>query len=241
MRFGSCYTGIGGSDRGLLAAGWLLAWQAERDSFRRAVLARRFGEPVYADVAEVVGAPHVEAIHASLPDHRLAEWWPALFRVASTNPPTWLICEFSPTVRFERIIRDLAMASWAFRLLLTRTVIEVGDAVDTRSVAVLLASRDGALVDGLGVSSASVAVAVSGLAYDGQPGTPEHAEVARGLICGWTCLCDETPCRCDRAARLSAVNDATPPYLTQWVAELIDGTWTDGRGCERGLTHAKRI
>jgi DNA (cytosine-5)-methyltransferase 1 len=42
-------------DRGLEEAGHTCAWQCESDEWRRALLERRFGRPVYADVRDLRG------------------------------------------------------------------------------------------------------------------------------------------------------------------------------------------
>ena len=242
MRFASCYSGIGGSDAGLCGAGWELAWQAEADAFRRAVLARRFGRPVHERVETLPEAPEIVAtdlLYAGLPDHRLDRWWPPLWRVAQRLVPRWLVCEFSPTVRVEPVLRELVAGGWAFRIVFARTALRLGaeGAWDVRNNALLLASSDAAAIDGLGLASMLVALTIEGEPSCVPAGTVERAEAERGLREGWTCAChaDGGPgCACNRAARLSAVNDATPPYLTAWLAELVDGRWTDGRGTDRG-------
>lgn len=51
MRFGSCFTGIGGMDAGLIAAGMTCGWMCECDRAKRQLLASRFpGIKCYDDV-----------------------------------------------------------------------------------------------------------------------------------------------------------------------------------------------
>ncbi len=62
MTVGSLFTGIGGMDRGLEAAGHVIRWQVERDEFCRRVLARTWpGVPCHDDV-RTVGAQNLERV-----------------------------------------------------------------------------------------------------------------------------------------------------------------------------------
>lgn len=251
--FASVYSGIGGADVGFAAAGWGVKWQCEADPYRRAVLARRFGTRVYCDVnmlpvaevhadGAVIQLPeHVDLLYSELPDHRIDRWWPALWRVVRTVEPAWFILEFSPTVRADQVLRALALGGWAFRLVQLRTEIHCEgvdhEQRDVRNRGVVLACRDGAALDAIKLASHWVEMLITGasVAHHERLSLPWH-EAARGFRVGYTCVCGHEPCACGSQARIAAIADATSPYLSRWLAELIDGTWGDG--VERKLTAA---
>lgn len=238
------YSGVGGADCGLAAAGWPLAWQAEADEFRRTVLVKRFGAPIACSVSEVASAlrdgdldQNIDLLYAEFPDSRLDIWWPPVRKVSSFVR-RWLVCEFSPSVRCESVLRGLVLDGWAFRLLHIKTTIEMDgiapEGQDVRTRAIVLAARTPELIDAIGVAGMSAELTFFGLTTTYQALSIQWHEVSRGLRAGWTCACGITPCVCDQAARLAAVRDATSPFMSQWLAEVIDGAWHDGKN--RGRT-----
>lgn len=112
MRVGSLFSGIGGLDAGLARAGLTVAWHAESDEYRRAVLAHRFlqHEAIYADVHDVsADAPPIDLLafgfpcqdvsvagrRAGLAGKRTGLFWEAI-RVANDLRPRWLLAENVP-------------------------------------------------------------------------------------------------------------------------------------------------
>ena len=232
-------------DCGFAAAGWAPLWQAECDAHRAAVLRRRFpGAHVYNDVTQVGRQAAVpDVLYADIPDSRIDRWWPPLARVlALVGTERWFVVEFSPTVRFESIIRDLALGRWAFRLVAVTTTIQMDGVApeewDCRKRSYVLASPDPKLVDALGLAAFVADLVITGVSTTHARGTVEWHEATRGFRDNWTCVCDAVAgrCICDPTMRALSVNDAASPYMGRWLADLLDGTWTDGR--DRGLTHA---
>lgn len=130
MRIGSLFSGIGGFDLGLSAAGLgEAAWFVEKDPFCQRVLSARFpGVPVLDDV-RLVGAhnlPTVDVLTAGVPCQPASSagsrrgkdderWmWPEALRVVREMRPTWALFE-NPTgllslnggARFREIIDEL--------------------------------------------------------------------------------------------------------------------------------------
>lgn len=241
--FASCYSGIGGVDAGFAIAGYVPLWQAEIDPYRQAVLRRHFGIPVYASVAAVSWvAPAPDVLYAEFPDARVDDWWarvvPVVDRVGTRR---WLVLELSPTVRYDAILRAMILRDYAFRVVhVTYTTFGAGmaaDAADKRVRAFIFASRDVALVDGLGLAAMAVTIEQTLPDDVGQPvESVAWHEVTRGLRAGWTCACQGEPCACDPAARRSALRDATSPLIGHWLGALLAGDWTDGQ--TRALTEA---
>ena len=234
--FGTCYSGIGGADIGLLATGWQLRFQAEADPFRREILARRFSVPLECDVALTRPSEPYDALYAELPDSRIEKWWAPLNALVRDTPPTrWLIVELSPTVRCERVIRDvLALGEqWAFRLIHLDVTIQLSNTQiedwDVKKRALILASPDAAAIDAIGLAAMSAEIVVTGVSTLHQRLSLAWHEVSRGLRAGWTCVCGSPEsCACAFEQRLSAVQDATSPFMTQWLGEILNGTWRDG-------------
>lgn len=240
VRFASLYSGIGGTDCGLVLAGWTPVWQAECDPLRQAVLQARFVVPVFTRV-EFAGAraPAVDVLHADLPDARVDLWWPAAFGALwRTHPRQWFVCEFSPSGRCDVILRDLALDGWAFRvLLLTARLVMRGDPLEgheCRKRGLVFASREANCVDRLGIMATGAEIVIGGLETTYPVGSVEWYEVSRGFRAGWSCGCRGAtfqpgmPCDCDPEARIAALGDAASPFVGQWLAELLDGRWRDG-------------
>lgn len=241
MTFASMYSGIGGADAGLVACGWKPQHQIEANTFRRAVLKGRFGVPVSSDVADAVDVlPDVEALYVELPDSRIDQWWAPVRRVVEKRPPEhWLIVEFSPTVRCEQILRDIIFAGWAFRLVQVSTFIHFSERRedwDIRRRGVIMASPDAAAVDRIQLAGMAAELVIEGVHATAERGSPEWHEVSRGLRAGWTCGCGQDDCRCHPQYRIDAVNDATSPFMSKWLGDLITGAWGDG--LERKYTKA---
>lgn len=238
---GTLYSGVGGADLGFLTAGCTVDWQSEADLFRHAVLSTRFPQAAQfsrVDASIMRHASPVDVVYIDLPDWRVDLWWPPAWPVAQPKADGWLCCEFSSTVRWEVIARDLGVAGWAFRIVLGTFTTRTVEDVCIRTRAIVLANRDKAKVDGLGLLSmrADLDGAVPPVPYT--LSGVERTEHAHGLPVGWTCVCGRTPCACRDGDRLSAIVDATAPFATNWVAQLLDGRWTDGRGLDRGVTQA---
>ena len=152
-----------------------------------------------------------------------------------TPPRRWLILELSPTVRCERVIRDLLALgeTWTFRLIHIDAVIQLSHTQaedwDMRKRALILASPDPDLVDGLGLAAMSAEIIVTGVSTTHPRLSLAWYEVSRGLRAGWTCVCGSPDdCRCSFDQRLAAIQDATSPFVTQWLGEVVNGTWQDG-------------
>ena len=248
LTFASVYSGIGGMDCGFVRAGWKPLWQCEADPFRRLSTRRRFGEAVLPTVANAVCRAHTplslptpDVLYGELPDSRLSVWWPDLHALARALRPRRLVVEFSPTVRCEPVLRDLALTDWAFRLVYLKTTIRNGPDQadgDGRDRAFVFASRVPADVDRIGLSANYAILEARKPAPGAARGTPEwHAET-RDLPARWVCACPShrQACACDPQARIDAVQDGGAPLTGEWVATLVDGRWQDGR--ERGVTRA---
>lgn len=222
-----------------------MLWQAEADPFRREVLRRRFPgihvfDSLEAAACSATPPPSVDVLYAELPDSRIAKWWPQLWHIGQLCAQQWLVMELSPTVRCDDVLRDVALAGWAFRLVYVRMLIRMDGEqemdCDIRKRGFVFASPSEGLVDGLGLAAMLAEIEVTGVksAYP-RLSLPWHEE-SRGLLPGWTCVCSSDACQCGLQQRLDAVNDATSPYLTHWIGELLDGRWRDGQ--DRGVTLA---
>lgn len=245
VRYASLYSGIGGMELGFGSTGAVdVAWQCESDVFRQQVLKRQFNAILYDRVETVpVNVAPVDVLFAELPDWRIDVWWPPVARVLQTIKPLWFLCEFSPTVRFEGIIRDLALATWSFRVLQVRVRVEaVGmrpEHWDRRQRGMIIASTSAEAVDTIGLSGMSVDAIVHDVSVAGFPvGSPEWQEVSRGIPAGWTCVCGHPgpQCKCPEVKRSAAIRDASSPHVGRWLYALLTGGWSDGK--TRGLTKA---
>lgn len=240
--FASVYSGIGGADAGFCAAGWDVRWQCEADPYRRTILTRHFGVPVYDAIETLVDIdlPRVDLLYGELPDHRIAMWWPQFARVAKMIAPQWLVCEMSPTVRCERVLVDLALDGWAIRLMHLRVAITakgmIGSDTDVRNRALVIAARDGDALDAIKLASNYAELIINGHDIDHERLSLPWHEEGRGFKAGYTCACGIEPCACGSDVRISALADATSPCLSHWLAEVIDGAWSDG--VERQITRA---
>jgi len=241
--FASCYTGVGGADCGFCAAGWTLTWQCEADEYRRRVLRKRFGAPIHNSIeslATVPELPRVDLLYGELPDHRIERWWSPLHYVAQILKPSWLLCEMSPTVPCDRVLIDLALSGWSIRLMHLRAVITAGGMTasdtDVRNRALVLAARDPEQLKAVRLAGNYAEIVIRGedITHE-RLSLPWHEE-GRGFRAGWTCGCADTPCSCSSEQRIAALADATSPYLSNWLAEALDGRWSDG--VVRQLTHA---
>lgn len=239
MTFATAYSGVGGADYGFRTAGWDgPKWQIEIDPYRQDVLRRHFGCLVHADIGqgEPTLADQVDVLYAELPDWQLSRWWPPLWRLAQEEVRQWFLCELSPTVRADALLRDLALADWAFRLMYVDCSLSngetagpnMGEIVDHRYRSLLIASRDGEAVDGIGLSGGYIK-AILGTEVTEPEGSIGWREQTRGLRLHWTCACggeeDGTGCGCDERSRITAAQDAECPMLCQWFAHLVDGRW----------------
>ena len=215
--FASLFSGVGGTDAGFYASGWRPLWQTECDPYRRAVLRRHFGVPIVERVehAPLLAAPVPDVLSADAPDSRLDVWWPMVSAVLDRREPaTWLIFECSPTVRFDRVIADLAVRGFAFRVIFLSTRLTLVDPIESCGVRrrlVVVASRDVGAVDALCLSSAEVELDLQSAHPTVARESIECREFETGLCEGWTCACDCSPCVCDLTARLAAAIDAGCP------------------------------
>lgn len=230
MNFGTLYSGIGGADAGLCAAGWSCVFQAESHPYRQSVLSIRFPKAKLYSNVSVVGIHNVDLIYAELPDADIWNWWPSVGHTAFSIRPQWLVIECSPSVSPTPIIRDLALADWWFRL------VQVGIRISTPSLPredqhirqrlYIIASHSRTAVDGLRLHgfSADMEVDVGPVPFPRD--TFEFFECSMGLKSTWSCVCNSKPCACSREQRVNALREATPPHLAMWLAYLIDGRWS---------------
>lgn len=233
MKFGTCYSGIGGADAGMCAAGWEAVFQAEKDPYRQKVLAKRWPDvPRFYDVRHVISedTPRADVIYAEFPDANLERWWEPMCDIMHFERPDWLIIECSPSASPSKIIRDMALAGWWFRLVKTGIRIATSslqfEDQHTRQRLHIFASHDRGLIDGLKLDgySADMTVDVGDIPFE--RGTFDHFECAMGFKTGWSCVCGLNPCACDPEARLLALREATPPHMTLWLAHMVDGRWS---------------
>ena len=238
MIFASAYSGIGGADAGLLGAGWDLAWQCERNHYRRAVLTRRFHVPIAPSLDRMPpdgltpAGRYPDALYAELPDARIARWWvplrQAIFaRVRAVPCRRWLILECSPVARCDQILRDIIGWGWHFRLVHASMVIAMPDEPeatwDMRHRAYILASPSADVIDATALDGMSAQLVVNGIRPSSPRGSVEWEEESRGFRVGFSCACGQRPCLCDDAARRLAVREATSPFLTHWLAGMLTG------------------
>ena len=240
--FASVYSGIGGADAGFCAHGWQVKWQCEADHYRSAVLKRGFNVDIYERIESLPtrALETVDLLYGELPDHRLNAWWPMMRRVVEHVKPKWLICECSPSVPCEPVLLDVVRDGWCVRLLYIRCIITSDDMrkddTDIRNRALIVASRnDDVYKIGVAGNWAELVITTDSIKNCERLSMPWH-ELSRGFRVGWTCACGVEPCACGRDRRISALADATSPYLSSWIAEVIDGAWQDG--VDRGVTEA---
>lgn len=232
--FASLYSGIGGADAGFAHAGWAVVWQCEIDPYRRAVIANRFGVPVFESVEQVAASPNlvtgkwprVDLLYTELPDHRLDYWWRLAARAVAAAVPDWLIVEMSPTVPCEPVLLDLVRTGWSVRMLHVRFVIAApsGSAPeddDVRNRAFVIAARDAAALARIRMASNLADIVVTGQPQAERLSVAWHEE-SRGFKDGWICGCsaaidDRSTCVCVTADRIAALADATSPILGRWL------------------------
>ena len=147
MTFASCYTGIGGFDCGLSAAGWACRWQADADPSIRAQLAvtwpaaRQFGS---ADEALAAASP-ADLLYAE--PAGTDDCWARLAAVAAVcGPWRWLVLEGRPDTWTQmRQPGDVLVArGWrvAYRVLRYVTAVD-GQRSAARQRVLLVASMTG--------------------------------------------------------------------------------------------------
>mgnify|MGYP001565293053 CR=1 FL=1 len=225
MTFGTCYTGAGGFDLGLAAAGWTCRWQVEADSVLRVWLAGRWpGAAQRGTAREAVQRPPgaVRLVYGELPP---GLGWPgALEPVAlALGGAGWVLVEGAPAPWTEmRSASDaLLEAGWrvAYRVVRYVTACSVGRS-SIRQRVWMLASREGhptAVCDAMGLDPdeplerpAPMAGTTLELA-----GTPVRIlEAARGFPAGWMEGLSESAAR-------SALSEAASPHLGRAFAEAM--------------------
>lgn len=122
MRVGSCFSGIGGIDRGLEQADMKVVWQIEQDAACNRVLARHWpGVKRYGDITRVKaerlkpvdvlagGFPctdlSVAGKNAGLAGEQSRLFW-QLYRLARDLAPSWILVENVPNLLSRRHARD---------------------------------------------------------------------------------------------------------------------------------------
>lgn len=142
MKYGSLFSGVGGFDLGLDAAGWRCAWQVEKDRQARAVLRRHWSDvPKHEDVCDV-GADQLEPVdlicggfpcqdlsvagrRAGLDGER-SGLFHEFMRIARELAPRWLLLENVPGLLSSNEGRDMGTVvgtlaelgyGWTYRVL----------------------------------------------------------------------------------------------------------------------------
>ena len=122
---GGLFSGIGGIERGLEAAGMRVLWHAESDEFCRRLLARHWpGVPCYTDVRDTVHAERVDVLAGGFPCQHVSQaaarttradgWlWPLFAEVIAAQRPRWVIIENTEGLRYANrglsdVLSDLA-------------------------------------------------------------------------------------------------------------------------------------
>ena len=132
---GSLFSGIGGLELGLSAAGLgPVAWQTEIDPFAASVLAQHFPVPNLGDVSTLSGAPRVDLLCGGFPCQPASvagrrrgasdtRWlWPEFARTVDELEPPLVVAENVPGLLtvdagrcFGPVIRDLAWLGYEVR------------------------------------------------------------------------------------------------------------------------------
>lgn len=239
MIVGSCYSGIGGADAGFASAGWQIGYQAEIDPWRRRVLSRHWPSAHrLGDIRDIPGDAAVAhgactygpwLCYGELPDRDIKRWWPSVWAAARATLPSWLAIECSPAVPCDRVLRDLALAGWHFRVLQVGITLATSSLPErdwhVRDRLIVLASQSEQAVQDLPLVAFSLRMQVDLGAIQADRSSVEFVEASVGLPFRWSCLCGAQLCSCSRSLRLLALRDATPPHLTIWLAKLLDGSW----------------
>lgn len=133
------FSGIGGFELGMSAAGIQTDWVCEHWAPAAGVLRRRFDAEVVGDVREIVALPQAEVVTAGFPCTDLSQVGRGagisgsqsglvgeVFRLVRKTPPTWLILENVPNMlslhggsamqHITGMLEDLGW-NWAYRIV----------------------------------------------------------------------------------------------------------------------------
>jgi DNA (cytosine-5)-methyltransferase 1 len=134
LTVGSCFSGIGGLEKGLEdSGGFETRWQIEFDEYASAVLAKHWPRVQrYSDIRDVVQPERVDVICGGFPcqdvslagarkglEGKRSTLWSEMFRLICEVKPQWVVAENVPGLLssdngqfFGNILRDLAGAGY---------------------------------------------------------------------------------------------------------------------------------
>lgn len=230
--FGSLYSGVGAGELGLVRAGWSPAWFAERDPWRRRVLAARFPGVRCFESVEAVSDTDVEPvglIYAD-PPSRDPWWFRPLWPIVERTRPEFLVLEaglrcvdeFLET--FARlgyrgvgvnVAYDVDRLGRAFHQSRPYAFAGLIEVPALQAVLDALSAMEGAAHD---------ATEPEDLADPDRVRVPDIVEALYGLPVGWTCACGagrRDECVGESSARLVAANEASPPSVLYWIGTYL--------------------
>jgi DNA-cytosine methyltransferase len=140
LTVGSTFTGVGGADLGLEAAGFTITWQCELDAWKRSVLEAHWPSvTIYPDITQLDNPPPVDLLIGGFPCQDLSVAGKRkgftgersvlafdFLRIAESLRPRWLLMENVPGLLSSNNGRDLARLldevgtigyGWAYRIL----------------------------------------------------------------------------------------------------------------------------
>ena len=110
MTFGTLGSGIGGADLGLLSLGWALAWQAECDPDKTALLTARWPDvPRCRWIEEAATMPSADVVHAE-PQAPEAEYVDPCLAFITARRPTRVIIDLASRNAAGPLYRDACHA-----------------------------------------------------------------------------------------------------------------------------------
>ena len=133
LRVGSCFTGVGGADLGLEAAGMELVWMCEIDAWKRSILNAHWPDvPVYEDITKLYDPEPVDLMIGGFPCQDLSIAGKRkgfdgdrsvlafeFLRLAETLRPKWLVLENVPGLLssnkgldFQRLLSEVVACGY---------------------------------------------------------------------------------------------------------------------------------
>lgn len=228
---GSLCSGIGGSDLGFAAAGWTIAWQVERNDFRRAILRDRFPDAVHGHQVEhtewLKHQRHVDLLYAEPMSVEPPDVDPVLNAIDALRPPRALV-DVGPghdPKRYEVVAQTLMRSGYDVVVNVFRYAMPGSE---PRARAVFAAVKPPIPLPQMVL--AIIHYYVGGATFETANLIDEEAlsvddlERARGFPEGWTCLGHrDDRCTCPSAARHKALRDAGSPLFGYLIASWLDG------------------